>query len=315
MAGLLWVGTRYYLAFELLGYGFSKLFPRQFPPLAETQLVERVGDASPMGLLWTFMGYSQPYVIFAGAMELLPAVLLCFRRTALLGGLAATAVMANVVAMNFCFDVPVKLYSTFLLLLAIWTVAQDAPRMVTFLSGRAIQAAPDRLFDWPRPWMRVAVATAQAVLVGGTGAWTGYEAWKLYGQVEAQLQAEPLRGIYEVESFALDGIERPALLGDAIRWRSFIVAWYGSYVIELMDGTKVWSRNTARETSSTLSLASFDGAARGQLAYALPDREHLTLQGTWKDKPVKIALKRVDPNSFLLMSRGFRWVSDAPFNR
>jgi hypothetical protein len=167
MAGFLWMGTRYYLAFELLGYGFSKLFPRQFPPLAETQLVERFGDASPMGLLWTFMGYSQPYVIFAGAMELLPAVLLCFRRTALLGGLAATAVMANVVAMNFCFDVPVKLNSSFLLLLAIWTVAQDAPRMVTLLSGRAVEASPPRLFDWPRPWMRVAAATALALLVGG----------------------------------------------------------------------------------------------------------------------------------------------------
>jgi hypothetical protein len=82
-----------------------------------------------MGLLWKFMGYSTAYTFFGGCAELLPAVFLLFRRTALLGSLLAFAVMLKVVMLNFCYDVPVKLYSLNLLSLSMFLILPDTSRL------------------------------------------------------------------------------------------------------------------------------------------------------------------------------------------
>ncbi len=117
--------VRYALAFTLFSYGFAKVFPLQFQPPGLNRLMEPFHDFSPMGVLWTFMGASMAYTIFAGASEVLGGALLLFRRTTLLGALVSAAVMLNVVMLNYCYDVPVKLYSTHLLLMAVFLTAPD----------------------------------------------------------------------------------------------------------------------------------------------------------------------------------------------
>jgi len=67
-----------------------------------------------MGLLWTFMAASKGYQIFTGAAEVLGGILLLWKRTTTLGALTVFGVMANVMALNFFYDVPVKLLSTHL---------------------------------------------------------------------------------------------------------------------------------------------------------------------------------------------------------
>lgn len=64
------------------------------------------------------MGYSRTYTIFAGAGEVIGGVLLFFRRTTTLGALILCGVLANVVALNFSYGIPVKIFSSLLLLLA-----------------------------------------------------------------------------------------------------------------------------------------------------------------------------------------------------
>src|SRR5258706_4683721 len=102
------IALRYWLAAIMCTYGVLKLFEFQFHTPPAWILDQRVGDKSPMGLMWTFMGHSRAYTMFAGGAETLACVLLLSRRTATLGALVGGAVMLNVVAMNFCYDVPVK---------------------------------------------------------------------------------------------------------------------------------------------------------------------------------------------------------------
>src|SRR5258706_790692 len=96
------------LGLILIEYGGLKVVPSQFPRPPLSRLLQPFGDASPMGLLWTFMGASVAYTVFAGLAELAGGVLLLFRRTASLGALVAIPVLTNVVVLNFCYDVPVK---------------------------------------------------------------------------------------------------------------------------------------------------------------------------------------------------------------
>src|SRR4029079_8818976 len=97
------------------------------------RLLEPYGESSPMGLLWTFMGYSLPYNGFTVAAGVVRVFLLFLRRTTTLGALIVSAVMVNVVMLNFCYDVPVKLFSSHLLVMAGILTIPDLRRLAGVL--------------------------------------------------------------------------------------------------------------------------------------------------------------------------------------
>ena len=153
---------RYVLAFAMLGYGLAKvrMEGNQFPVIGSWQFDKTWGDSSPMNVVWSFMGASRPYTIFAGLSEVLAAVLLIWRRTGTLGALVATAVMTNVVMINFCYDVPVKLYSSHLLAMALVIAAPDMVRLICALgSNKALPAAA-----WTNTWRGPILGTIRWIL-------------------------------------------------------------------------------------------------------------------------------------------------------
>lgn len=136
---------RYVLGLTLLGYGLAKagFIRTQFGPIQEWQLARTVGDASPMGLVWTFMAASPAYTFFSGAAEVLGGVLLLFRRTTLLGAFVSIGVMLNVVMLNFCYDVPVKQYSFHLMFMAVLLVVPERKRLwALFLTHKVALPSP-----------------------------------------------------------------------------------------------------------------------------------------------------------------------------
>jgi hypothetical protein len=99
----------------MITYGVLKVIELQFSPPTPDRLIQTYGESSPMGLIWTLMGFSSLYCFFGGAGEVLGGLLLSLRRTTLLGALVCIGVLANVVMINLSFDVPVKLFSSHLL--------------------------------------------------------------------------------------------------------------------------------------------------------------------------------------------------------
>lgn len=120
---------RYYLGYMMLYYGFAKVFYLQFSELSFYKLLHTYGNSSPMGILWTFMGASKGYTIFSGLMECIGGLLLLHRKTKLLGVLILIPVLGNVVALNFFYDVPVKLFSSQLLIFAFMILLPDVERL------------------------------------------------------------------------------------------------------------------------------------------------------------------------------------------
>ena len=57
---------------------------------------------------------------------------------------------------------------------------------------------------------------------------------------------------------------------------------------------------------------SYDG--QFTLTYQLPDKDHLTFDGTIRGDSIHITTKRMDLNKFRLISRGFHWINETPFN-
>jgi hypothetical protein len=305
------VYLRYALAAVLLSYGFAKVPPTQFPKPGPELLVQTYGDSSPMGLLWRFMGFSPAYEMFAGLAEVLPGLLLLFRRTTPLGALVAIGTLSNVVMLNFCYDVPVKLYSAHLLATAMLILAPDAPRLAgVLLLDRAVSPRLEPRPRWPRAlgWTKAAFLV---LLIGGE-IYGAYEGWHQYGPAADR---PPLYGVWDVESFSIDGETRPPLLTDEARWRRFMVSRWGGAIVQQM-GTQV-NRFTLKqgEPAGTITLASRGEAGSYTLAFSQPAEGRLVLEGPFREGRVRVELQRSDDTVFPIDTRGFRWVQEFPYNR
>lgn len=184
-----WLGVlaRYVLAFSLFSYAFAKIFPTQFQPLSDRQLLQSYGQSSPMGLLWNFMGFSTPYTIFAGCVELVPAVLLVFRRTALLGSLIAFAVLLNIVMLNFCYDVPVKLVSVNLLILSGFLILPEMGRLFRFfILDLPVTSSRPPLTHFRHPHFRQAAVALKIIILATTLVGMTTSSVTYYKQIRAQ---------------------------------------------------------------------------------------------------------------------------------
>ncbi|MBL8899006.1 MAG: hypothetical protein JNM84_15305 [Planctomycetes bacterium] len=211
--------VRFDLAFALLGYGSAKFYGGQFGELTLARLTQEIGDTWPMTMVGTFLQASKPYELFGGACEVLSALLLFHRRTALLGACFAIATMTNVCALNWLYGVPVKLYSSHLLLYGIGLLAPFAPQLcAVFLRNRPSQPVDLRV-------ARGALARYALLLIGG--AWVGSALLVTHLQgIEpkpwlADRERTELYGLWTIESMKIDGEEVP--LTSAERWRDFAI--------------------------------------------------------------------------------------------
>jgi len=128
----------YYLILMLMKYGLDKIFKTQFYLPEPNTLYTPLGQLDKDLLYWTSMGTSRVYNIFTGSIEVLAALLLLFRTTRMAGLLIAVASLVHVVAINFGFDISVKLYSLFLLGLSLYLLAPHCKRLYNFLFRQKI---------------------------------------------------------------------------------------------------------------------------------------------------------------------------------
>jgi hypothetical protein len=123
----------YYLALQLLKYGADKIFKNQFYIPEPNTLFTTVGNLEKDMLYWSAMGSSYSYNIFLGALEILAAVFILFKRTRLMGLLLSLGILVNVVAVNFGFNISVKLFSLLLLYLNIFLLLPYRKRLYQLL--------------------------------------------------------------------------------------------------------------------------------------------------------------------------------------
>jgi uncharacterized membrane protein YphA (DoxX/SURF4 family) len=310
--------TRYYLALILLSYGLFKIVPTQFSEPSARMLVQMYGESSPMGLLWNFMGYSTAYQIFGGIAEVLGAVLLLFRRTTLLGALVLVGVMTNVVMLNYCFDVPVKLASTHYLLFSIGlAVVYGKPLVNLFLRNQATEPMDQTPLFEKKAWFW-GTQVVKFLLVG----------FVFYSMLSAALaqktytdnlkQTSTLGGVHAVEQFSHPSSSDSIASAYRIYWRRLVVDDFHPerLWIEQVSGTRLqyqiaWDTLNRKLTGHLAS----DTLQRIALSYELKSNDELRWEGTWNEDTVYLITKRFATDSMLLKGRKFRWVSPYPFNR
>jgi len=262
---------------------------------------------------------------------------------ALLGALLAAVVLANVVALNWCYDVPVKLYATHLLVAALalllpWRGALWA----LFVANRSCE--PPDLAVVRAGWLRATLTVAGALLVVAHLLTLHVEHAAFAAEQATKNGPKPaLHGVWEVEAMK---VERPSAdpagvpafgevpLTDATRWRRLVVGRGGVAYAEDFAGTRVeftYAEDLAAD-NVTLRPKSGDGdgawaanvgGATRQVLHPAPTtkddftrridqpRTLLTLRGTFAGKRVELQLvKRVFD-----LQRGFHFRQELPYHR
>jgi hypothetical protein len=303
--------VRFSLAASMVSYGGIKIIPTQFPAPPLDRLLQPFGDASPMGLLWTFMGASWSYQMFSGAGEMLGGLLLIARRTTLLGALVCIGVLSNVVMLNYSYDVPVKLYSSHLLLMAVFLILPDLRRLANlFIFNRPAEPAAIRpLFG--NVWLNrgaFAFGTVLVLYITGLALSQAYE--------DLRAPKSPLYGIWNVEEVVIDGQAQPALASDESRWRRVIFDSPSRLAIQLANQHRIRYNLNLNPQKRLLELTKReDPKWKSALSYERLGRDRLVLAGRLDGRKVRVSLRLDAKPDFLLVNRGFHWINEYPFNR
>jgi uncharacterized membrane protein YphA (DoxX/SURF4 family) len=312
---LLELHLRYVLALAMLGYGFAKVFPGQFSAPSLDRLSSTYGESSPMGLLWTLMGLSRPYAIFGGALEVLGGVLLLYPTTAVLGALVSATVLANIVALNFCFDVPVKLYSSHLFGMAVMITLPHSRRLLTAMLGRAAGACARFQLATSARGRWIVRGAHVAVLLS-----VGWSQWRDIRETLARGEAppSPIAGLWLVEQRLLDGTAEAAPEPGEERLARAFFSDYGTLMFRMTTGSAERLRFTLGPEPGTLALTPFgtpSGEVHPRLMSFEVEDDMLVLRERVDGAVQETLLRRAPEQKHLLTERGFHWINEFPLNR
>jgi hypothetical protein len=208
--------------------------------------------------------------------------------------------------LNFCYDVPVKLYSAHILLMAACLVLPDAQRLWNVLLANRPTAPLDLGPPPAGPRWTLARRVLKYVFIASA----------LASQIVSCMrdsrmsdQKHELYGLYEVEDFSRNGASEEATLANKGRWRSLSVNEYGG----------VWVRNRRFEASCAAdektrpSRSPPQRRPRGTPDARLhkPDDQPYIRRQARRDALV-VKLKKLPLPQFQLTTRGFHWIRSSP---
>ncbi len=306
------VVLRIYLIFFMFAYGSVKLIQLQFPYPSLTRMMQPLGDFSPMGLAWTYLGYSKGFNLFMGIMEVSGGLLLIPRRTSTLGAFVTMGVMLHVAVMNFMYDIPVKIFSVHLTLIALFIFSTDLKRFINVF----IKNKPTKTYAFYHPikdktyhkaifWLKsiCLILLIGAFLVKGLG--------NSRGKNNSTLPH--LYGVWEVTEYIKNGDTLQPLITDNERWRYLIIDRNKRTTVKTMNGA-VHNYKFKSDSITKKVMINIAGlkSEKYNFNYELSGSDTLKLNGTLFLNDLNIQLKRKE---LLLDSRGFNWINEKPFNR
>ncbi len=303
--------VRTMLVFAMSLYGWDKAFHFQMGTPSLSTLLEPIGQMSPFTLLWTFMGVSHSYEMFAGLVEVLPALLLIVPRFATLGALISATVMTNVFVTNLSYDVPVKIISFHLFLMSWVLLLPDLPRLANFfVLNRTAEPAIHPALTTRRWINRVALVLPALVFLIGLA--IGLH--KLVGSAvlvrERAAEDQSLNGAWTVEEFAEDSRFSQPMLTPHPHWQMLVFENPRRAILQSADGSRTYLKLNLGSEKKEFSLSDSDNPNwNAQFAFEKPEADSLYLHGSENGHVIHAKLHRVTPR-FVLTTRGLHWINE-----
>src|SRR5262245_58270810 len=298
------VFLRFAAGSTMLVYGMTKAIPMQMPAPGLTRLLEPFGEFSPMGVLWASIGASSAYERCVGSAEIAAAVCLFIPQLSLVGALILLVDSVQIFILNMTYDVPVKLFSFHLILMALVLLAPDARRLLNVLVLNR-PALPSPMPPLVRGRRARTIMTAAQIAFGvyliAMNLVSARNGWFVYG---GGVPKPPLYGIWDVETMTVDGAERAPLVTDNERWRRIIIQNANVVVFQLMDNSLVYVPASTDLNARTIMLArSGDQKLKSQLEFDRRDSQSMSLAGDLNGHQIRVTLRLFDRTTMPLLNR------------
>jgi hypothetical protein len=313
-----WLRTsiRYFIAYFALYYGIIKLFALQMPSPSPGQLSTTLGDLSPTRLAWMFIGASTSYQIFSGIIETAAGLFLMYRRTVTSGSVLSVAVFGNVVALNFAYDIPVKLMSAHFLLMSAYLLSFEGKRVLDFILNKPTTPANlyEVKFEGRSKYARI-IAKLAFVYVGIIA--TVMLSVRFYKSQHLQVNTGPIKqGYYDVKAFSLLG---DSLINDSLKWHDMVL--YGvTGSIKTADtifGQRYKRAYFSYEVDTIRQQLKMkrrydDTTYIASLSYKVMGRETLRLSGKFRDHTLIVIFRKRKEPYRLVRPNQFHWLQEEP---
>lgn len=311
--------VRYFVIIQCMAYGIGKLFLIQmtFPSLH--QLATPLGDYLPMRLTWQFIGYSAPYQFLSGLLEVIAGLLLLYRRTVTLGLFIAASVFTNVMMLNLCYDIPVKIFSIQIWFMCLFSLANESKRLLSFLIlNKSAAQSNTYKFNLQKRYLRVGRVVCKVIFIGFAVGFTTYYYYAMYEQRNQPFVKSPIKnGEYEVASFELNHKLPSKFTADSLAWQNVVFEdglgsvktsdslfkfqysrGYFDYFVDTLNRRIDFKRDYQ---GANYTIFSFH--------YDIPDSNTIKLSGKRGEDSLKVELKR-SKHHFQLAEKQFHWLSE-----
>jgi hypothetical protein len=297
---------RYTLAITIIGYGIDKVIPVQMSWPTAAAMLSNYGEQDRFSVLWRFMGMSPGYMILTGACEVIAGLLLFSRRTLLLGYLILLSILVNVVALNWFYNVPVKMYSAQLMLYNLYLLAPYSRRLFQFFFFDRIVPVPRTQHANSSSGKTRALTAVLIVIPLLLCLLTAVADYKRFDEVSALRKSQKC---YNVTTFfAKDTL--PPLTTDTLRWKRLLV--YGNRVL-VCNMSDEQDRYTCDLDSVKGTMTFHDNPDKTTWSlfhYSYPQKGQLQLVGKWKGKDIQVTMQSFPVDSIPLNKEEIRLIRD-----
>ncbi len=297
------VYLRYTLAVVILGYGIDKVIPVQMSYPRTMDMIRLFGNQSKEDLLWKFMGSSPGYMIFTGSCEIIAAILLFSRRTAVFGYLFTLCVLTNVLALNWFYNISVKFFSSLLWLYALYLLAPWLAKVFQFFFSDTPVTTHQGHYTFEKKWKRNLLFSILVLVPVLILTLVSFGDAKTYRKETASARKEKK---YNVTAF----VTKDTLAADSFRWKRVLFVYDNFIVILNMKDKEDWYQYDIDSLKKHLVLRSDNKSSTDTLQYNYPAAEQLRLSGKWKGKNISVLLKLSPVDSMYLKKEKIKIMQD-----
>jgi hypothetical protein len=302
--------ARYYLAFILFNYGIVKVFGNQFGPNAQNALFFSLPDLTPHQLFWSFMGTSKSYQLFAGLLEIIPALLLLFRRTSTLGSIIAFTVLLNVLMLNIGYDTRLKLFLFHLIIITIFLSLPDLRKLYNIF---ILQRNDSLTIHYPIIENNKLNLLSQVVK---------YSIILIIAFIEIRMQfhqsndtknspQNDIVGIHTIQNFTSTHKKSLNEMNESKNWKRIAITPFSRFSVQLMnDSTETYFFNSFPAPKTFELVSQVDTSFKCMFHYNKIKTDEWLFTGTLGNDTVQFISTKIDLNkSNLLKGVGkVRWV-------
>ncbi len=204
------------LAVVIFGYGAIKVFPVQMHEPDLMTLRSRVGDLTPLKLMWAALGYGTSYMIFTGAGEVVAALLILHKRTLVPGLLLMLVLMSNIVAINYAYSVGLLYVSAFLLCMVLYLLAPYFRKLIRLFYYQQPVSLAVYQYRFTTVWKTYALHIGVGLLVLSSFYCNTLDAGQRFLRIRNHSNTEKK---YRVNTLIVDNDTIPRPAENAIQWK------------------------------------------------------------------------------------------------